>query len=98
MLSVNCREWVEYLDMRHELEALFGLRIHYSYELGTTKRQTIAFEHILKAYNLIPQQLLFIDDSHKNIAIAESLGIAGIRFETPEQLLTDLEKNHIMKP
>lgn len=98
LLSVNCREWVEYLDMRDELEVVFGPRIHYSYELGATKRTTLAFEHILKTYGLRPQQLLFIDDSRKNIAVAEEVGIASIRFETPEQLLTDLQKTHILKP
>lgn len=98
MLSVNCREWVEYLDMRDELEIVFGPRIHYSYELGATKRTTHAFEHILKTYNLALQQLLFVDDSRKNIAVAEAMGIASIRFETPEQLLNDLRKAYILKP
>jgi FMN phosphatase YigB (HAD superfamily) len=97
MLSVNCREWVEYLDMRDELEIVFGPRIHYSYELGATKRTTHAFEHILKTYNLTLRQLLFIDDSRKNVAVAEAMGIASICFETPEQLFTDLRKTRILK-
>ena len=57
---------------------------------NTIKPETAIFEIILKRNNLDPRQCVFIDDVAANVTAAETLGIKGIRFESPEKLLQEL--------
>ncbi len=45
----------------------------------------------LYRYNITPENAIFIDDSLRNIEAANSIGIRGIHFKNPEQLLSDLK-------
>ena len=50
-----------------------------------------AIYHLLiERNNLVPQDCVFIDDSQANVDAANSVGINGIHFTTPERLLSDL--------
>ncbi|WP_373635400.1 HAD-IA family hydrolase [Yoonia sp. SS1-5] len=56
-----------------------------------------AIYQLLLARNALrPQDCLFIDDSPKNIAGAERLGINGILFQTAKQLKDDLRDIDIL--
>ena len=57
---------------------------------NTIKPEAAIFEIILKRNNLDPRQCIFIDDVAANVTAAETLGMKGIRFESPEKLLQEL--------
>ncbi|MCQ2913609.1 MAG: HAD-IA family hydrolase [Alphaproteobacteria bacterium] len=48
------------------------------------------FKILLKRYNLVPEETLFIDDSIANIETAKKLGLNTLNFKSSEQLETDL--------
>jgi 2-haloacid dehalogenase len=50
------------------------------------------FEVLVKRYGLAPERTVFIDDSGKNIEASRSLGFLGIKYDSPDQLRTDLKQ------
>ncbi len=60
--------------------------------VGMRKPDARIFRHALDVFGLAAEDALFIDDSAANVASAESLGIRGIRFETPEALADRLTR------
>jgi 2-haloacid dehalogenase len=50
---------------------------------------------LLQRYNVDAATAVFIDDSHRNIAGAEAVGIKGIHFQSPEQLAAALRQINI---
>ena len=63
-----------------------------SCDTGFRKYQKEAFEEALKAMNISANEILFVDDSEKNIEMAESLGFKTIKAENEEQIISELEK------
>ena len=61
-----------------------------SYELGVCKPDPEFFRRGLAKLGVEAEECLFIDDLEDNIEAARSLGIAGIRFESAEQLEQEL--------
>lgn len=53
-------------------------RLYCSYEMGICKPDKAFFTKILESEGIRPEETLFIDDSKKNIAAAESTGIKGL--------------------
>lgn len=49
-----------------------------SYEMGCCKPSEDFFRKILESEGVKPEEVIFVDDSQKNIAAAESLGIHGL--------------------
>ncbi len=49
------------------------------------------YQLILNRFQLQPDETLFIDDNLRNVKAAEEIGIKSIRFQSPEQLKSDLE-------
>jgi len=89
LLSVNPPEWVAFLEDKFDIGDLFPQR-HYSYEIKSTKREKEAFEFILHKYKVDSSKTLLIDDSTRNILVAQSLGIKGIKFKSATQLKEEL--------
>ena len=59
----------------------------FSAKVKMVKPQKEIFNFLLNTYGLNPQDCTFIDDSPKNLAAAESLGIKTYRFDgSPEHL------------
>src|SRR3989304_7289123 len=50
------------------------------------------YKILLQRNNLKPENCIFIDDSSDNIVAAQNLGIATIKFTSPEQLVDELGK------
>ena len=48
------------------------------------------YEINLKRFNIIPEKSVFIDDNLRNIDAANALGINGILFKNPEELIQQL--------
>ena len=74
LLSDHYKEWIEFIKEHHEIEELFETII-FSYEIGSTKLEEKSFHKALLEANFEPKQTLFIDDSLKNITIAQKVGI-----------------------
>ena len=89
LLSDHATEWIEHVRRIHPFLKVF-LAQFYSCELGQTKREPSTFRRVLREIDREPHECLFIDDYHKNIAIAASEGIPGILFESAEQLTREL--------
>ncbi len=53
-------------------------RLYCCYEMGICKPDKAFFTKILESEGIRPEETLFIDDSKKNIAAAESTGIKGL--------------------
>lgn len=49
------------------------------------------YELILKRYDINPATAIFIDDSEKNVKVAEACGIKSIHFKSGAQLKKELE-------
>ncbi|TXE11704.1 HAD family phosphatase [Seonamhaeicola algicola] len=49
----------------------------------------------LNRYNITAENAIFIDDNIRNIQAANTLGINGIQFKNPEQLISELKTFNI---
>ena len=49
----------------------------------------------LNRFNILPEHAVFIDDNLRNIEAANSLGINGVHFESPEKLKQQLKTFNI---
>ena len=62
-----------------------------SAHINRVKPEKEIYEYLLNTYNLKAEESLFIDDLEVNINACQSVGMHGIVFKTPEQLLSDLK-------
>ncbi|MEO6221360.1 MAG: HAD family phosphatase [Ginsengibacter sp.] len=65
-------------------------------EEKTRKPFADIYHTLLNRFKIYPSEALFIDDSLRNIKGAEAVGINGIHFQSPQQLLQDLKKMNIL--
>lgn len=73
------------------------LQNHYlSYQLQTAKPAFNFYEAIIRDQNIIPSELLFIDDSPENIEAAKAVGMKAIHFENIEQLKIALQNEGML--
>ncbi|HEV2425767.1 MAG TPA: HAD family phosphatase [Terriglobia bacterium] len=63
-----------------------------SSELHLIKPDPAIYERCLDCLKLQPSEALFIDDREANVAAARVLGLAGLRFQSVEQLRVDLAR------
>ena len=56
----------------------------------TRKPYSEIYQITLDRFNIDPSEALFIDDNLRNIKGSKTLGINGIHFSTPEELIKDL--------
>ena len=66
-------------------------KLYCSYEMGECKPDEAFFRKILAEENVNPQEVIFVDDSKKNIAAAEKLGIHGLWVESNSDWMPKLE-------
>ena len=60
-------------------------------EERTRKPFAEIYQLLLTRFKVNPSEAIFIDDSIRNIKGAEAVGIEGIHFQSPEQLLITLK-------
>lgn len=63
----------------------------YSYEVKKIKPDPEIYTELLKKYNLIPEETIFIDDVKENIDAANKLKINGVIFENLDQVKKEVE-------
>lgn len=64
--------------------------IHVSAETGQSKPDRSAFELFIEDLAVAPDELVFIDDDIKNIAVAQNCGAVAIKFDNADQCKNDL--------
>lgn len=77
-------------DDGHGIEYYFD-KLYCSYEIGVCKPSEEFFKKILNAEGVKPEEVIFVDDSKKNIAAAEALGIKGVWVAPDNDWMTPLE-------
>ncbi len=81
---------------RYPFFALFdGILV--SGEEKLVKPDPAIFHLLMKRFNLVAEECLFIDDNRKNIAAATALGFNCIHFESPEKLSATLESMGLIR-
>jgi FMN phosphatase YigB (HAD superfamily) len=64
--------------------------------VGFLKPYPEIYHHILRDYNLHPEESLFIDDQQENVWGAQTVGISGIVYKNPWQLRQDFKKCNLL--
>lgn len=77
--------------MKSEIEDFENIfdGIVYSCRVGMVKKDGKVFDYLLKTFDLIPEETLFLDDTVRNLEEANKYGIQTYRFLDP---LTDIQK------
>jgi epoxide hydrolase-like predicted phosphatase len=84
-------------DLRQMIEDIWKFadafdQIVISAEVGLVKPERPIYEKVLSDLEVKPAEAVFVDDFPENVAGAEAVGLAAIRFTSPDQVLRDLEK------
>ena len=79
----------------HEFDELFN-KSYFSFAEHLEKPDPRFFELILDHEGLLPEETLFIDDTEKNIKVAQSLGIRTYHISR-EELVRNLFENGVLK-
>lgn len=66
-------------------------------DAGSAKPALGIFATFLDRFGLEAEQCLFIDDNATNVAVATGLGFEVIRFESPEQLETEMRRRRLLQ-
>lgn len=79
LLSNDVSEWSEFLTEYHRLNPFFKEKI-ISGDVGVRKPDKEIFVYALEKIGCKPQECIFVDNSVKNLLVAEELGIQTILF------------------
>ena len=80
---------VAHMESTYDFFKFFPVRV-YSCSLGTSKPSPLIYEHALQACKVPAEAAIYIDDVPAYAEAARRLGMAGIVFQSPEQLQADL--------
>ena len=82
--------WLNELDKRDHFFREFD-HIYNSYYLGKGKRDPSLFTDVVNDLKLQPGEVLFIDDSEKNVQTAWKMGLKAILYVDHEGFVSELE-------
>ncbi len=88
--------WLDELDRRHNIYSHFDY-LFISFKIGLSKHDPEIYDHVCKEMNLDPENIFFIDDNEKNIALARQKGIVGYVYRDYDSLIKDMEKLGLIK-
>ncbi|MFV0485327.1 MAG: HAD-IA family hydrolase [Candidatus Saccharimonadales bacterium] len=74
LFSDNLHEWVEYIRNTSELLDYFDA-CYFSNDIGMVKSDDGAFEYVVSDLELLPSEILFIDDRRENLESALRCGL-----------------------
>jgi shikimate kinase len=81
----------------HSLASIFD-DVFISAYINTQKPEISAYDYMLKNTRLLPDEILFIDDSYENIRVAQELGFKTIlhsNFSTTAKEIEDMNKVYL---
>ena len=88
VLSNACNRFYNYFPKYYDLESFDGVVV--SSDVKMIKPNPAIYEYILKTYNLIPEECLFIDDVEANVKAAKAAGIQGFLFKNNYEELKEM--------
>lgn len=91
LLSNESRELMAYRIPQFGLTGLFDAYLVSAY-IGLRKPEPAFFKRALEICQRSPQECVFIDDRQENIEAGEKAGIRGIRLESPQQVIAELNR------
>lgn len=77
--------------LKQKFEDAFD-RIIISAEVGAAKPDARIYQIALEQLEVSPNEAVFVDDFHENIAACEQVGMLGIHFREPEAVIKQLKK------
>lgn len=66
-------------------------QVFLSYEIGSMKPDPMIFQHVLSVLDTPPETVAFFDDSARNVAAANKLGIRAYQVTSPAEVLATVE-------
>ncbi len=90
-ISIGFAERYGEVDWIRELFSLFDGLV-FSGPIGMAKPHREIFEYVLDHYGLRAEECVFIDDTPKNIAACEAVGIRGILFDGDADTVREILK------
>lgn len=90
LLSNTDPTHVRHLEATYSFFAFFPTRI-YSCAVGTSKPNPLIYREALRALKVSAEEALYIDDIAAYVEAAQRLGMSGIQFQSPSQLVADLK-------
>ena len=80
---------MSHAESRFPFFRFFPIRI-YSFRVGASKPSPVIYREALGACRVSAEEAVYIDDLAAYVEAAQHLGMAGIVFQTPQQLQADL--------
>jgi HAD superfamily hydrolase (TIGR01509 family) len=81
---------VRHMEATYSFFAFFPIRI-YSCSVGASKPNPLIYGESLRALKVQAQEAVYIDDIAAYVEAAQRQGMAGIQFQSPAQLTSDLK-------
>jgi glucose-1-phosphatase len=81
---------VQHMEATYTFFAFFPTRI-YSCAVGASKPNPLIYKEALRALKVKADEALYIDDIAAYVEASKRLGMAGIHFQSPAQLTSDLK-------
>jgi len=81
---------VAHMESRYDFFSYFPARI-YSCAVGATKPNPLIYREALQACKVQAEEAVYVDDIAGYVEAAERLGMAGIQFQSPGQLVVALQ-------
>lgn len=75
-----------------EVHRVFGARAHASFQFNARKPEREVFERLLARYGVPASQSVFIDDDEDYVTGARRVGMQGIRYTGPVDLVRSLRE------
>ncbi len=90
ILSNNFKERTLYY--REHFPELFEMaeKCYFSWETGFVKPDPMAYRNLLEENNLKGEECVYIDDSEENLEVAKEFEIRGIKYESREQVMEEI--------
>lgn len=82
---------VQYMESTFSFFKFFPARV-YSCVAGASKPNPVVYREALRAAKVKAEEALYIDDIADYVQAAQRLGMAGIQFQSPAQLTTELRE------
>jgi HAD superfamily hydrolase (TIGR01509 family) len=88
---------VRHMEATYSFFSFFPTRI-YSCSVGASKPNPLIYREALRALKVQSQEAVYIDDIGAYVEAAKRLGMAGIQFQSPAQLTSDLNSLGVELP
>lgn len=85
------RAYWELIEKEIDLSPYFDL-VLVAYQVKARKTSPEGFKQILKHFNVKPEEVVFTDDSQRNLPVPKSLGIHTIHFQDKKQFIKELKQ------